>query len=125
MNAPTRTVFFNKNKPNSEELSQFDSANSISTKIDDSLSNLFPISLSEFTDPKKFDEKLNSIQNELDKEIKLYGAIHKQLLKKSESVLLSVGANVVVKKTKEDAINLVEKQKKKCHPRWHMIYVTL
>jgi len=29
---------------------------------------------------------LNSIQNELDKEIKLYGAIHKQLLKKSESV---------------------------------------
>jgi len=86
MNAPTRTVFFNKNKPNSEELSQFDSANSISTKIDDSLSNLFPISLSEFTDPKKFDEKLNSIQNELDKEIKLYGAIHKQLLKKSESV---------------------------------------
>ncbi len=86
MNAPNRTVFFNKNKPNSEELSQLDSANSISSKIDDSLSNLFPTSLSEFTDPKKFDEKLNSIQDELDKEIKLYGAIHKQLLKKSESV---------------------------------------
>ena len=86
MNAPTRTVFFNKNKPVSEELTQFDSENSISSKIDDSISELFPSSLSDFTDPKKFDEKLNSIQNELDKEIKLYSTVHKQLIKKSESV---------------------------------------
>ena len=86
MNAPNRTVFFNKNKPDSEELTQFDSENSISSKIDDSISELFPSSLSDFTDPKIFDEKLNSIQNELDKEIKLYGTVHKQLIKKSESV---------------------------------------
>ena len=86
MNAPTRTVFFNKNKPESEELTQFDSENFISSKIDDSISELFPSSLSDFTDPTLFDEKLKSIQNELDKEIKLYGTVHKQLIKKSESV---------------------------------------
>ena len=86
MNAPTRTVFFDKNKPVFEEMRHFDSENSISSNIDNSLSNLFPTSLSEFTDPKKFDEKLDSIQHELDKEIKLYGAIHKQLIEKSESV---------------------------------------
>ena len=86
MNATTRTVFFNKNKPDLDENTQFESENSISSKIDDSLSNLFPASLSDFTDPKKFNEKLDSIQNELDKEIKHYAAVHKQLLKKSESV---------------------------------------
>ena len=85
MNAPTRTVFFKKNKPEFEE-DQINSENSISSNIDDSLSELFPTSLSDFTDPSKFDEKLNSIQTELDKEIKHYAAIHKQLLKKSESV---------------------------------------
>lgn len=89
MNAPTRTVFFNKNKPVKDENNdnKINSKQSKSTNYSlDDFSDIFPESLSEFTDPEKFNKKINSIKNDLDKEIKHYDAVHKQLIKKSESV---------------------------------------
>lgn len=88
MNAPTRTVFFNKDKPVQEESikQKYGQKKSKSQTSIGDFRDIFPESMSEFTDPKNFDKKINSIKNDLEKEIKHYDIIHKQLLKKSESV---------------------------------------
>jgi len=87
MNVPTRTVFFKKNKPVHDEgnLSSVDKVKSLA-EIDKRLSDIFPESLSEFADPKKFDKKLRVLKKDIDKEIKLYDTIHKKLISKSNSV---------------------------------------
>lgn len=54
--------------------------------FDEHYSDIFPESLFDLTDPKKFDKKINSLKNDLDKEIKHYDDVHKQLIKKSESI---------------------------------------
>ncbi|MBT8173685.1 MAG: GHKL domain-containing protein [Nitrosopumilus sp.] len=90
MNAPTRTVFFTKNKPapHESETSTSSSKNNLKSlqEIDKRLSDIFPDSLSEFADPEKFNKKLRELKKDIDKEIKMYDAIHKKLISKSESV---------------------------------------
>lgn len=88
MNAPDRTIFFKKHKPipNENGLEQISKKSEFMKKDYGDFSDIFPESLLEFTDPKKFNKKINSIKNELEKEIEHYDIIHKQLLKKSESV---------------------------------------
>lgn len=88
MNATTRTVFFKKDKPVRDDVDQnraLGKSGSENFTLTD-YSDIFPVSLSELTDPKKFDKKINSIKNDLDNEIKHYDNIHKQLIEKSESV---------------------------------------
>lgn len=110
MNAPTRTVFFKKNKPVYEEnniKNLIEEKPKSIKKSDDDFSEIFPESLSHLTDPKTFDKKINSIKNDLTKEIKQYDIVHKQLLKKSESI--KKAKESLLKRQKELNIHIEKK----------------
>ncbi|MBL4595807.1 MAG: HAMP domain-containing histidine kinase, partial [Robiginitomaculum sp.] len=101
MNAPTRTVFYDRNKSNEIKKSEQSNIvkNNKKVKLVKKQSQNYPKSLEKFLDPKIADEKYEEIQKKLDIEKASHSKVKNRLQLKSKSV-------------KKAKLNLVETQMK-------------